>query len=323
MSLKPLVTIAIPTYNRAGSYLRTALESALRQTYGQTEVLVIDNASTDHTPDLVRSYEEAYPQLRYIRRPENQGPTDNFEHCLDLAEGEFFLMLHDDDCLDTDFLTTCLKAIDYDTDVGYVRTGIRSIDARGNLVHEYPNEAGDLQHEAYINAWLRNDMYWYFTSSLLNTELFRSLGGFVTEIEQLVDFGAFVRFAFESRGVNVRPIKASFREHDERITGNANAAEWAEELKKIKELIVDRSYPEWKPTLASHADEFFGLLSCRWADGIPHRLRRLYVYILIARAFGLRSIPRPLSKVVRCIAPSPVERYLEQRLRSWRRAGNA
>ena len=323
MSMKPLVTIAIPTYNRAGSYLRTALESALQQTYEHTEVVVIDNASTDHTPDLVGSYGEVYPQLRYIRRSANQGPVDNFQRCLDAAEGDFFLMLHDDDRLDPDFLSTCLKAADYDTDIGYVRTGIRCIDAQGNLVQEYPNEAGDLQHEAYINAWLQYKVYWYFASSLLNTELFRSIGGFITEIEQVVDTATFVRFAFESRGVNVRPIKASLREHDDRITTHANIAEWVEEYQKVKELIVDRSAREWAPTLASRADEFSGWLLCHWADDIPNKLWRLHVYILIARAFGLRSIPRPVSKVVRCIAPSPVERYLEQRLRSWRRAGDA
>ena len=50
----PLVTIAIPTYNRAGSYLPVALGSALAQRYPRLEVLVADNASSDETASFVR-----------------------------------------------------------------------------------------------------------------------------------------------------------------------------------------------------------------------------------------------------------------------------
>ncbi|NIV34817.1 MAG: glycosyltransferase, partial [Anaerolineae bacterium] len=65
----PLVTVAIPTYNRADSYLRYALESAVNQTYGNVEVIVSDNCSTDGTEQVVRDF--SAPCLRYFRHAEN------------------------------------------------------------------------------------------------------------------------------------------------------------------------------------------------------------------------------------------------------------
>jgi len=55
-SAQPLVTIAIPTYNRAGSFLRQALESALKQTYKNVEIIVSDNCSSDNTETLIKIF---------------------------------------------------------------------------------------------------------------------------------------------------------------------------------------------------------------------------------------------------------------------------
>ena len=62
---QPLVTIGIPTYNRADGYLKEALESALRQTYENVEIIVSDNCSTDHTDVLVANYKD--PRLKYVK----------------------------------------------------------------------------------------------------------------------------------------------------------------------------------------------------------------------------------------------------------------
>jgi glycosyltransferase involved in cell wall biosynthesis len=54
----PLVSIGIPTFNRAGRHLGTVIERALAQTYKNIEVIVSDNCSTDNTPDLVQSIKD-------------------------------------------------------------------------------------------------------------------------------------------------------------------------------------------------------------------------------------------------------------------------
>ncbi len=65
-NLFPLVTIAIPTYNRADGYLKQALQSAVNQTYKNIEIVVSDNCSPDNTEAVVRSYTD--PRIRYFQQ---------------------------------------------------------------------------------------------------------------------------------------------------------------------------------------------------------------------------------------------------------------
>jgi glycosyltransferase involved in cell wall biosynthesis len=70
----PLITIAIPTFNRF-QLLKSAIDSALNQTYPNIEVLVCDNASTDLTEFMVGQCTD--PRLRYVRHTENVGIVEN------------------------------------------------------------------------------------------------------------------------------------------------------------------------------------------------------------------------------------------------------
>jgi glycosyltransferase involved in cell wall biosynthesis len=78
----------MPTYNRANGYLREALDSALAQTYPNLEIVISDNGSTDNTESVVRSY--ADPRIRYYRQQPPIISNDNFNFCLQQANGAYF-----------------------------------------------------------------------------------------------------------------------------------------------------------------------------------------------------------------------------------------
>ena len=88
------VTVAIPTYNRA-HYLPEAIESVLAQTFQDFELLILDNASTDNTPELVKSFKDE--RIRYVRNQTNIGMFGNCNKALELARGEYVIIFHDDD----------------------------------------------------------------------------------------------------------------------------------------------------------------------------------------------------------------------------------
>ena len=146
-----LVTIAIPTYNRADSYLRDALESALSQTYPNIEIIVSDNCSTDGTGELVKNYSDK--RLKYIRHANNIGAINNFNFGVREAKGQYFLMLHDDDMIDSDFVQTCLSKANYSTDYGMIRTGIRIIDSEKKVIRETRNLAEGLNTVQFFRAY--------------------------------------------------------------------------------------------------------------------------------------------------------------------------
>lgn len=106
-----LATIGIPTFNRE-TFLRQAVASALAQTYGNLEVVVCDNASTDGTEAFCRSIAAHDQRVRYIRQAENVGALGNFESSLANAQGEYFMWLADDDWLDTNYIAECVRVLE-------------------------------------------------------------------------------------------------------------------------------------------------------------------------------------------------------------------
>jgi glycosyltransferase involved in cell wall biosynthesis len=89
------VSVIIPTYNRS-ELLPRALDSVLNQTYKDLEVLVVDDASTDDTSEVVAAY-ESDPRVRYLPQEENQGVSAARNKGLAEARGEFFAFLDSDD----------------------------------------------------------------------------------------------------------------------------------------------------------------------------------------------------------------------------------
>ena len=104
----PLVSVGIPTFNRA-HMLRRSIDSALAQDYSNIEVIVSDNASRDETSAVCEDLCSADRRLRVIKQTENIGPTRNFIAVRDQARGEFFMWLADDDWMDPQYVSACMR----------------------------------------------------------------------------------------------------------------------------------------------------------------------------------------------------------------------
>ena len=102
----PLVSICIPTYNRAG-FISKAIDSALAQSYRNIEVLVVDNASQDNIELVIDKYQD--PKLKFFKNNQNLGMYGNFNRCIELSKGEYIHILHSDDYIDSDFTKTCVE----------------------------------------------------------------------------------------------------------------------------------------------------------------------------------------------------------------------
>jgi len=107
---KPLVSIGIPTYNRA-KFLKIAIDSALSQDYKNIEILVSDNNSSDETESLCLNYLKFHKNIKYCRSNINKGPIENFKNALKCSVGEYFMWLADDDFLDKNYISTCLNRL--------------------------------------------------------------------------------------------------------------------------------------------------------------------------------------------------------------------
>lgn len=101
-------TIAIPTFNRA-TFLRRSLRAALSQAHKDVEVLVCDNASTDDTRAVVSEFGS---RVRYYCHDRNRGAVANWELAPNLATGEYFSWLQDDDLIHREFASRAGAALE-------------------------------------------------------------------------------------------------------------------------------------------------------------------------------------------------------------------
>ena len=258
------VTIAIPTYNRADRFLRSAIECALSQTWADLDILVSDNCSTDDTEAVVRSYDD--PRIRYVRQDVNIGANSNFNYCVDHAEGEYLLLFHDDDAIDPDMIESCMLAAEGQPDVGLIRTGTRLIDGDGALIREVPNTAADLDYNAFFRGWMRGRFTSYVCSTLFNTRMLREIGGFKSQHGLFQDLMVNAKLIARAGHCNVAEVKASFRRHEENYGNAADLKAWCEDGRELAETIAAEATSEQ----AALYDESMRYL-CRTVYGYARR----------------------------------------------------
>lgn len=154
MTAQPLLTIAIPTWNRAG-YLEQNLAQLHSEMHavppGQVEVLISDNHSTDNTPQVVENAQRTGLAIRYVRNAENIGWGRNFAQCFELASGRYLLLLGDDDLLTDGALRLLLDRLSR-AEYGVVCLGAYGFDV--DFRHEYPGDHGHEREFTDSNEFL-------------------------------------------------------------------------------------------------------------------------------------------------------------------------
>lgn len=114
MHSTPLVTIGIPTYNRA-ERLEHCLQRVLLQTYSNLEILISDNCSPDLAVKLVgEQYAFKDERIHYFRQDTNIGIEPNFNYVLSKGNGEYFMWMADDDHFDNEYIERCVQFLEAD-----------------------------------------------------------------------------------------------------------------------------------------------------------------------------------------------------------------
>lgn len=117
----PTISIGLPIKNGAG-FLDEAIQSLLGQSYGDFELIISDNASTDATQSICERYAASDSRIRYLRRPKDMGVIDNFNFVFKESSGKYFKWAAADDICGSRFLELCVKHLDGHPDTALVFT---------------------------------------------------------------------------------------------------------------------------------------------------------------------------------------------------------
>ena len=102
-SHNPKISVGIPVYN-GEKFIRKSIESVLRQTYGNFELIISDNASTDSTSDICTEFLTKDSRIKFVRQDKNMGAIWNFNFILQKAVGEYFVWVAADTIILPEFL---------------------------------------------------------------------------------------------------------------------------------------------------------------------------------------------------------------------------
>jgi len=125
------LSIGLPVYN-GERYLSETLDCVRAQTFGEFEVVICDNASTDRTAEICRSYAEQDSRIRCFRNERNLGAIPNYNKVFRLCSAPLFKWIADDDLYHPEYLETCVGILDQNPDVVLAHSRTMFVDDRGS-----------------------------------------------------------------------------------------------------------------------------------------------------------------------------------------------
>lgn len=189
---QPLVSVILPSYNHE-KHVGLALDSVLSQSFGDYELLISDDCSTDGTVDVIRRYEDERIQLHVYA--ENQGATINHKYLIDRARGKYVALINSDDLWLPKKLEKQVAYLEAHPDCGACFSDAEIIDENGNQLTVYRevfHQPNRTQAEWYAHFYHFGNCLSH-PSILIRTEIYRELGVYHLALRQLPDFEMWVR----------------------------------------------------------------------------------------------------------------------------------
>ena len=183
-----VISVITPTYNRA-RFLPAAVASVLSQTFGDFELIIVDDGSEDNTPDVLKPF-FADRRVRYVYQ-ENQGQSHARNLALKQATGDFIAFLDSDDVWARDKLEKQLAVFRANSEVDIVHGDEATINEQGSVV----SLQNMRRYSGRITRYLLADNSVSITTALVRRRCFDEMGGFDTSVGVADDYELWLRFS--------------------------------------------------------------------------------------------------------------------------------
>lgn len=235
----PLVSIIIPTFNRA-NLLKIALDSVNLQSEKNYEIIVIDDGSTDATEDIIKSH----GPINYLKTA-GSGPAKARNIGISAAMGEFVAFLDSDDRWDPGILKELLEEFQKFPDSIMVYTNFRIINADGEIIQEQAvNPVSlDLSLVSSVRMIIEGVLPPRTSSVMVRRRIFDKIGSFDETYRIGEDFDMWIRISLSGQVRFINKQLMSYRIHDAHLSQSPRSEVWRpfiDIIQKHKKALLDK-----------------------------------------------------------------------------------
>ena len=312
MSEAGLVTIVMPNRNHA-HYLPRALEAMLAQTWPKLEIIVVDDASTDASLDVIADYAKRDPRVLSLALKEHHGINRAVNPALAIARGEFIHVAGADDFVEPVFLERCVAEMNSHPKAGLSFSDPTEFHEQGQRAIRFPlylsEQPVHYDPVSMVDLFKRNYFHISANTGLYRTAAFREAGGYMPELHWLSDW--FVTLVVALRhGACYLPEQLTYVT----IRGDSYSASNLRDskaqrplLERVLKLLAQPAYADVAPRM-------------RQAGLIPEYQLRTLIWLLdsaegrkfIAPQLVTRILTRAMWSYLRPLVPVPWRRRMRQ-----------
>jgi glycosyltransferase involved in cell wall biosynthesis len=204
--IAPIVSVVLPLYN-CPAYIGRSVQSILDQTFEDFELIIIDDGSTDNTPEIAKTFSDS--RIRFFQQ-KNQGLASTLNRGIELARGKYIARHDQDDIALPERFAKQVNYLEAHPACGMVGTwaDIYLEEEKTERAHRHPSDNTTLQYELLLNN------PFVHSSMMLRKSILEQIGGYSTDRERQPpeDYELCSRIARQSEIANIPEILQIYRE---------------------------------------------------------------------------------------------------------------
>lgn len=207
--MKPKVTVLLPVFN-AEKYIKDAVDSIINQTFGDFELLIYNDASTDGTRSIIEGYSD--PRIVLVNSPINQGYLHYLNEGIYSCKGEFIARMDADDIADLNRFSQQVEYLETNPNYGVIGSAINIFGHKSKLTF-YPKSHYDCIKELLIRSCFAHPAVMMRKAVLLENNIRYDSNFYIAE-----DYHLWLQLSEKTKFHNLNQVLLSYRVSGESIT---------------------------------------------------------------------------------------------------------
>jgi glycosyltransferase involved in cell wall biosynthesis len=241
----PLVSVIMNCLN-CEKFVQEAIDSVFAQTYSRWEIIFWDNASTDDSGEIARSYDS---RLSYFREKETVPLGQARNHAVQQAQGDYVALLDCDDVWLPHKLAVQVQVAEANPDIGLVFSDCFFIDSEGRTIGRFFSKYRPPQDGMVLLRLLTGRNFIACPTALMRTAAVRKVGGFDPAFTYSEEYDLFLKLALEYQMAHTTEPLAKYRLHAANITGTGSPGTTRETIQILKQTVSRLSHLPWRDRL--------------------------------------------------------------------------